>query len=94
MIATDYRSQNGVGRRPTTVITVVCLGPGDEPITDNRTVSFRGSLKSVEKWKTTGDNVVYKRVVNTSESSTPPNLINHLYLLYNASTPCSSDSFK
>jgi hypothetical protein len=55
MIATDYRSQNGVGRRPTTVIMVVCLGPGDEPITDNRTVSFRGSLKSVEKWKTTGD---------------------------------------
>jgi hypothetical protein len=55
MIATNRRSQNGAGRRPTTVIMVMRLGRADESITDVRTVSFRGSLESVEKWKTTGD---------------------------------------
>jgi hypothetical protein len=40
------------------------------------------------------DNVFYKRVVNTSESSAPPTLINHLKSFYHASTLCPSSTIK
>jgi hypothetical protein len=40
------------------------------------------------------DNVFYKRVVNTSESSAPPTLINHLKSFYYASTLCPLSTIK